>query len=585
MRSASTKPLPKVLFAIFATLSMVMVAVLGAILVPDPSPSPIDPVDPTVPSPSEPVGAYMLYEHFFDDVEPKFDIPEKALEITYTSLISEGKDAFRAMLEVPSKGDITGLAYSTDETYSSDDEYFIGCGFLSLEDVAFDRSAAYVITPIDEAHHVDGITYIWSETVSMEPSQFVCYDRYCVMTLEDSVLSVSAKTMGAGLFSSADDYKLALKEVHDPKLGALFNYDLDKFEVLPQKVYEPIRIDPMYKDIDYSDLTGSLEAIIEAQDINFSKEEVSTVYAESIALITAFLAETQGAINNIPMSEFERYAKDLSIDEVLTFDGTMINVVPLKDPPATELDKWMTGILCSFVAIAAVATMIALPGLGMGVGAMMISAVAGMAMGASIQVMDQVIVQGIAPANVNWSKVAICGVIGGLTGPFLGQLSGLLAGAVGGGLEVAILALMDGATLDAALLAGTIGLVAGLAVGTAFVVAPVILKSVTSKIFNKAPTVKGAVLKKMDTGNINPVKFKEFSKHSQNPFLEEASLKALIQRNTSGLTPRPGCVMTDVKHVDIIEIPGSTEVKVKFKGKATYDDGSTVKNPEFLVRN
>jgi len=195
------------------------------------------------------------------------------------------------------------------------------------------------------------------------------------------------------------------------------------------------------------------------------KEEFNSVYNACMDAIVAYLSTNEGSIDHLPLSYIEECKDGLSSNDVLTIGSDGLYVFTMTDPPASDLERWLCGIVCGIVAIVSLAAIIALPGAGIGIGSAVIAAIAGGSLGAAAELFSQVTVNGTSLANVDWSHVLVAMAVGIATGPFLGEISGIVAGSIGAGVEAAACCLIDGESISTALLAGAMGLAAGAAFG------------------------------------------------------------------------------------------------------------------------
>ena len=419
------------------------------------------------------------------------DIEAAALEMVCDSLsYGERVDAFPAYAK-GTGGIASGLAYVTDGAYGSvSGETYLGAAFVSTSRIGYETVE---IVPLDEAYSVDGYRYVWTDTVETDTAQFVLDSMLCKACVRDSCLSVDVVPLNSE--PGSREFSAALKKACDAS-APLLDAGNDRWIIPPETEIRcsPLGWDPLYHDIDYNSLKEELKEVIAKQDRNFKKENLDSVYNLCIGALIAYLSETEGYIDMFPLGYLEELKEGLSENDVLTIGPDGLYVFTMTDPPASALERWITGVLCGLVAIASLAAIIALPGLGLGMSAAVISAIAGAALGGSVELFTQITINGTSISNVDWRHVLISVAIGCSTGPFLGELSGVIAGSIGAGVEAAACALIDGQSVSTALLAGCIGLVAGAALGAGAYGAKQIVKAIPHKIPSNDVRIDGKKL-------------------------------------------------------------------------------------------
>ncbi|MBO4568448.1 MAG: hypothetical protein J5674_00450, partial [Candidatus Methanomethylophilaceae archaeon] len=379
----------------------------------------------------------------------------KSFQAIGASLVIEGFDVFPAyIMRGPSR--VNGLAFETEEVFESDEgDTCYGVVFITAEPVGIQYTEVF---PSDDVH--EG-RYLWTGTMDMERIQYIVGNRYCNASVDESRLSVRSVSLGED--KSSRSYSVELKKAYDPD-SPLYDYDTGAWVVAP-RVSKSISWEPLYRNLDFAEIKSDMERLIKSQEDHFLTEEFETLAEASIEAIKAYLAESNGRINNISIPELDDYRKGLSWREVLVVDGDGYSAMYLEDPPASELERWLCGALFAAVALFSVAAIVALPVMGVAVNMAVVGAISGAALGFTGELFNQVSLNGTSFSNVDWKRPFISAAIGAATGPWLGKVSGIVASSVSAFVETGLFALMDGEGIGSALVsaafASTIGLLIG----------------------------------------------------------------------------------------------------------------------------
>ena len=445
---------------------------------------------------------FMPYEYIYGDAEPDLDIKEKAIELIFNSLEASGHQTFVAHVSV-SNSTVRGLAYLTEDVFESGTGAAIACGFVST-----DGNVAYELTeiiPEEQKFVVDGYIYVWTETVGIEPMQFIYEDRHCTLRVTDSIMTIGYQMLDAGYFDpdvSDSEYNLALKRAYNPEIHSMYSYDSDKWIVREQGAYNPIEVSPLYLNIDHSQMKIELERIMNNQRCNYSTSDYVSVFTVCLDAIKTYLSKTSGSIDSYSIVGLEEYSKSLEYNQILTVGmdrAYVYSLIPQTDLASTE-ERWTYGVLCGIVAIISLALIIALPGLGLGASGALIGAIAGACLSVSIEVVNEVSIKGMSPQDLGWQKLLISALVGAACAPLMSGASAFIAGGIAGGIESAAFSIVDDASLSDTLLAAVIGTTMGLAIGGIVNnLGPILKITSTHRFAGDSLKVKAGVFRNVDS--------------------------------------------------------------------------------------
>lgn len=322
-------------------------------------------------------------------------------------------DIFPGVVELNDGNYVYGIAYTDySECYTNDDESIIcfSSGFLpfygELEIPESDFDNGLVIKDLD---YTDEHTY-FSLTYMCEPflEHCVVYGQYLKYGIDDK-----------GRITY--EYSKYESRICDESLGSLYSYDEQKYLFVNDVGnYNAISGESLSSQIDYVALEKEINAVIEAQDINFSSVDItSCAYIAQDAIVSYLLSLQEETFLGYNVDVLIEAASQLDPMECIRINNDGVSIVNIERFPeggATALTKWLVGTGCVIVvAVGLVSAYIyhECPA---------ISSLIGAATGTAIEMFMQVVINGTSLADVDWMKVAIAtasGAISGLLDPYM----------------------------------------------------------------------------------------------------------------------------------------------------------------------
>ena len=437
--------------------------------------------------------------------------------------ISLSYDIFPATISLSDDETYEGYAFlDYSEVYSiteTGEVYFLA-GFIPYFDADLDLSTLpNDITEIIADEDVEGYKYIYSYTCGNMDRHFVADDKYVKYGVDGS----------GKMYYSEEPY---VKGQSDESRGDLYSYDTERY-LYDTSVgeYTPITAYSVSELLDYDEIEKEMNELLKNQDFKYVSTELkSEIYTSHDAMINYLQSLEEETFMGHSVKEIIEIAK--TIDPMTCIEYTpdgyaFVNIADAPPQEAGTFTRWMTGITCGIVVIAALASQ------AFGVPA----GVSGAIIGASTEIFFQVVIDNKAHAEVDYRKVAVSAVTGAIS-----AYAPLLLDAFIGGAENAIFEYIDGGSIKDISLSFVDGALCGIAIGAivkkAAEKAPQILKKLASKlpdgVVDVARKIKSHVsdfvknkidniAKKLDPAEIQKIISKKEAQKSVNKTLKKIS--------------------------------------------------------------
>ncbi len=502
----------KTAFALAAAVLMVSVAVSVPLIegerLSDPSPSAVTGPAPRTEASCDDTDSPQ--ESAFADayIDPLGSTPLNiAAKWTYDALVCDGNTVVIGTVNTGGRL-IHGYAVPGDE-YSQPDEngtIWLTCAFVSPETFGDGDVCNHEFVPSSEADLVEGYRLVVDSLISLDaPVQFIADGKYTKASVTDGRIETHCVEVGTDetVLNTLFDYTLSER--------GLYSFDDYEYVVPPVGGYSGASASPCYREVSTTEIAREVCAAYEAQNRSYLKEDVTTTYRLCLDAVIQYMCLNQKALFcGIPCTEIAAAMQNLSEGEVLRYADGDFDVCKALEQPPSDLMRFLTGVICGLAVIVSTAAMIAITVATAGTGTITLAAVGGsmlcgMVAGAASEVMDQVLIQN--HSRIDWTKVAVSAVIGGVASGFIGK-GAFAAGIVSAGLLSGVFALMNGAEIGDALLASVIS--AGLCTmfaGTIGGVAKVLGKAaagITKIAKGEKPVVRAADGSPVDVQGFEP---------------------------------------------------------------------------------
>jgi len=394
---------------------------------------------------------------------PQLDFTDEELFLyarVLTDLMQLGYDAFPAYVNNLKGERIYGIAYTEHiDVFKSkninDTNIYYASGFAKYQGQSAqltddDMDEGLIITPLNLI--CEGFGYLLTFTYNMEDYHYIAYDKYI--------------TYGISQYDIHYTSQENCEENYNYDLGLLYSYDLER------TVYDPnigvgtdiIGANGLNVAMDYDAAAASFAGYIEEQNANgLAVDTAHITYISRAALNEYMLTKQAETFLGVDVEEIYLFESQLSTTEYYAVmpDGTLQKFELPPDPAPTKA-SWLDRLCGALVgalfvavgviigAVVTVATCGALSTVG--------SVISGALIGAGIEVFMQTAIQGNTLSEVNWLKVGVAAVSGGLCAiPGVGWFGAAL---IGGATNAAMTAI-DGGSLEDCLKSFAIGVATG----------------------------------------------------------------------------------------------------------------------------
>lgn len=474
---------------------------------------------------------------------------------------------FDARITLSDGTDIFGIGY-TDyaEYFESENIGYFPAGFIALI-----GEPEIPAQELENALEIQNLDYPTEDTKFLYAYESEPYLQHCVIWGE--YLQYGVDTSGR-IYYTAQNYE---KGIYDKALGSLYSYDDEKY-LYDTDVgnYVDFIGESLSEEIDYDALEAEVNHIMEEQDFNFSRTEIkTTVHLAQETMISYLLSLQEETFLGVEVSELVRLARELDPMECIqiTPDG-MIYVKfgeEIPDGPDAKT-KWLVGGACVIVVALSIILQVAQPEF---------APLTGAASSAAIEIFMQVFFENQNLKDINWKKVVVAAVIGGISGAAEFGLNAafeeecllkiaceISVGTLSSGAKEWIDTYIDGGSQTERLNALKLGIVSG-ALGSAISVG--ISKGIISKVANTHPT--NTWKKIPDTIKLDKLKLelgkKELSEKVEEKLVEEIVDKGLIEKIIKQETLK--MVLIEIQH----EINPARLLKAQIKEFLDYIQNQT----------
>lgn len=362
-------------------------------------------------------------------------------------------DVFPARVTLLSGEKVYGLGFTDySEAYELEDgsRTLFSAGFISYcgEPAISENDRESVLEIVRLNEDVEGYGFIYTWEREAYRAHCVVFNNYVVYGVDEAGEIVYTEQ------AYDPDY---LRKNFDESLGTLYSYDEDRILCdVDFGNFIPLSGIALSYELDFSELEAEINRIIAEQDYNFMQVDVETyVYLAQEALNSYLLSLQEETFMGCRVDDLVEISKQIDpMDYIrITPDGfEVLSVSPTPPPGPTKLTKWLTGIGVGIACvIGVVLSMYGQPHLG------------GAIIGGAVEIFMEVVIQNKNLKDIDFRKVAIAAVAGGISANL-----GLFGDSLVGGATDAVFTLIDGGNINDAAHSMVEGAAYGFALGAAF---------------------------------------------------------------------------------------------------------------------